>query len=105
MLTFGFLAEIRTQVDLAKQASNSDTRFIVVVHSVPTYELSKFVTEELQLQVPSNVTLHGDAERRVYAAWGLGELSLLDIINKDIISQVGELKKQGIANRLTRGTR
>lgn len=76
-----------------------------MTHSVPTYELTKFVTEELALQVSENVTLHGDAERRVYAAWGLGELSLLEIINKDIMSQVGELKKQGIANRLTRGTR
>lgn len=77
----------------------------MVTHSVPTYELTKFVTDELQLQTPSNVTLHGDAERRVYAAWGLGELHLLEIINKDIIGQVGELKKEGIANRLTRGTR
>jgi hypothetical protein len=41
----------------------------------------------------------------VYAAYGIGELGLTSIINSDIMSQVGKLKEEGIANRLTRGTR
>jgi hypothetical protein len=105
LLIFHNAIEIKRLIALAKEPSNSEIRFIIITHSVPTYELHKFVTEELEQKLPQNVTLFGDAERRVYAAWGIGELSLLEIINKDIMAQVGQLKKEGIANRLTRGTR
>lgn len=71
-----------------------------------THTLHEFIYDELQLDPSDNVKLFGDAERKVYAAYGLGELSLLNVINRDILKEVMEMKnKEGIANRLTRGTR
>lgn len=55
--------------------------------------------------MPDNVTVHGDPERRVYIAFGLGELGWGDVINFGIIDKVKALQKEGISNRLTRGTR
>ena len=104
-LTPRTLPEIKQLVALARKPENGKIQFIIITHSVSTYELEKFVTEELEQSPGSNVTLHGDAERRVYASYGIGELGLTSIINADIMSQVGKLKREGIANRLTRGTR
>lgn len=100
-------AEIRRLVDLAKKPENTAITFIIITHSVSTYQLYEFIDNELKLDsLPSNITLFGDAERKVYAAFGLGELSLLNVINRDILKQVMDLKNnEGIANRLTRGTR
>lgn len=79
---------------------------MIITHSVSTHTLYGFIHDELKLNPSQNATLFGDAERKVYAAYGLGELSLLNVINKDILEQVMDMKKnEGIANRLTRGTR
>merc|ERR1712225_185716 len=98
--------EIRRVIQLAKEEANKDIRFIIIT-SVSSYDLERFVLNELGLGpvLPLNVTCFGDAERRVYLAYGLGELSLLNVINKEVMNQVGELRKEGISNRLTRGTR
>lgn len=63
------------------------------------------MVNELGQTVPDNVTLFGDAERRVYPAWGLGELGWGGLVPKNVLKQMGELRKEGISNRLTRGTR
>lgn len=99
--------EIRRLVELANKPENTSITFIIITHSVSTYQLHEFIHNELKLDpLPSNITLFGDAERKVYAAHGLGELSLLNVINRDILKQVMDLKNnEGIANRLTRGTR
>ncbi|KAK9895090.1 hypothetical protein P389DRAFT_172668 [Cystobasidium minutum MCA 4210] len=99
--------EIRHLVELAKQPENSSITFVIITHSVSTHQLYEFINNELKVDpLPSNITLFGDAERKVYAAYGLGELSLLNVINRDILKQVMDLKNnEGIANRLTRGTR
>lgn len=102
----GILTEIRRLVDLAKQPENTSITFVIITHSVSTHTLHEFIHNELKLDPPSNVKLFGDAERKVYAAYGLGELSLLNVINRDILKEVMDLKNnEGIANRLTRGTR
>lgn len=98
--------EIRKLVELAGKPENTSITFVIITHSVSTHTLHNFIYDELKLDPPRNVTLFGDAERKVYAAYGLGELSLLNVINKDILKQVMDLKNnEGIANRLTRGTR
>ena len=63
------------------------------------------MVEELEQSIPDNVILYGDAEKRVYGAFGLGELGWDGVINRSVLKQVGDLKKEGISNRLTRGTR
>lgn len=91
---------------MAKKPENASITFVVITHSVSTHMLHEFIYDELKLDPSKNVTLFGDAERKLYAAYGLGELSLLNVINRDILKQVMDLKSnEGIANRLTRGTR
>jgi hypothetical protein len=98
--------EIRKLVELAKPSDNSNITFVIITHSVSTHTLHEFIYQELKLEPSSNVKLFGDAERKAYAAYGLGELSLLNVVNGDIIKEVMDMKKnEGIANRLTRGTR
>ena len=98
--------EIRKLIDLAKKPENASITFVIITHSVSTHALHEFIHNELGLDPSKNVNIFGDAERKVYAAYGLGELSLLNVINKDILKQVMDLKNnEGIANRLTRGTR
>ena len=90
---------------LAQSPENVDINFIIVTHSVSTGELEQFVMKELDLSLPTNVKCHGDTQRDVYAAYGLGEIGITSVINRNVLSQLGELKKEGITNRLTRGTR
>jgi hypothetical protein len=93
-------------VDLAKKTENPSITFVIITHSVSTHTLHEFIHDELALEPSKNIILFGDTERKVYAAYGLGELSLLNVINKAILKQVVDLKNnEGIANRLTRGTR
>ena len=79
--------------------------FNIVTHSVTTSDLEQFVANEVGLSLPTNVKCHGDPQRDVYAAYGLGEIGITSVINRNVLSQLGDLKKEGITNRLTRGTR
>lgn len=98
-------AEIRNLLRTARKPAYLDLQFMIVAHSNPTYEVEKFIVEELEEEIPSNVTVVGDPERKAYMAYGLGELGWGDVINQKIISQVKEMAKEGNKNRLTRGTR
>ncbi|KAL7009695.1 hypothetical protein EMMF5_000603 [Cystobasidiomycetes sp. EMM_F5] len=97
--------EIRQIVKEAQKPKNENTTFYIVIHSVQTQVVESFLQNELGVPIPANVVCYGDEERLAYAEWGLGEIGLYAIFKPEVLAGVWNMRKDGIKNRYTRGTR
>lgn len=102
---------LREMIEIANK--EQDIQFRAVFHA--TEENIAAYRKELDLHLPNNLTTIADPDREIYAAWGVGELGepmlvhsniarliqsksgLVAIFGGDVMSKVGELRKQGIS--------
>ena len=83
---------VRNGLDIAPKYSSIS--FIFVTHA--TEQQNSDWLESLNLKLPSNVSMRG-VDRSLYAAWGLGELGIKDVLGGSWqgFQKVGELRKEG----------
>lgn len=75
--------------------TNPSIQFRAVAHAQPA-QIEQWKTE-LKLDLPSNAQIVSDPEREIYAAYGVGQIGLMAIFGGDVMSKVGELRKEGIS--------
>jgi len=86
----------KTTRDMIKIANEKqDIQFLAVAHATQA-EIDSW-KKDLHLEVPKNMSILSDPERKIYAAYGVGELDFMSIFGGDVFKKVGELKKQGIS--------
>lgn len=75
--------------------SNPTIQFRAIAHAQPD-QIDQWKSD-LKLDLPTNVQILADPERSLYAAYGVGQIGLMAIFGGDVMSKVGELRKEGIS--------